>query len=157
MSKGPERRNVRRRDIPPQETLRLSAKGAGMLLGDLECVLMEAAWTLNRPATARELHARIVKARPIENITVVTVLNRLVASKKLMTRLKLDDVFHYSPAQSRGVFLQRASRRVMERVLALGTDAVSASIVDVLAERDPEKLAALGRLVRRKLRDQEGK
>lgn len=156
MSNAPERRKRRRDEIPPQETLRLTASGAGMLLGDLEYVLMEAAWALGRPATARELHARIVKSRPIENITVVTVLNRLVAAKRLMKRAKIDDIFHYAPTLSRDVFLQRASRHVMERVLALGADAVSASIVDVLAERDPEQLAALGRLVRRKLRDREG-
>lgn len=35
-----------------------------------------------------------------------------------------------------------------------GPEVMAASFVDVLAERDPERLAELGRLVRRKLRDQ---
>jgi predicted transcriptional regulator len=137
-------------------TLRLSETGAGMLLGDLEHSLMEAAWTIGRPATAREIHAQILKARPVEPITAVTVLNRLVP-KRLMTRRKIGDVYHYSPILPRTEFMQRASRDVMERVLALGPDAVAASIVDVLAEQDPERLAELGRLVRRKLREQEEK
>lgn len=126
-----------------------------MLLGDLERALLEAAWSMGRPATARQLHARIVKARPVEQITAVTVLNRLAATKRLLRREKIDDVFHYQPTLSRVEFMQRASRHVAERVLGLGADAVTASIVDVLAERDPEQLAELGRLVRRKLRERD--
>jgi predicted transcriptional regulator len=141
--------------IPSQGTLNLSARGAGMLLGDLERALLEAAWSMGRPATARQLHARIVKARPVEQITAVTVLNRLAATKRLLRREKIDDVFHYQPTLSRDEFMQRASRHVAERVLGLGADAVTASIVDVLAERDPEQLAELGRLVRRKLRERD--
>lgn len=114
---------------------------------------MEAAWAMKRPATARELHARVARKRDIEYITAVTVLNRLVSAKRLMTRQKLDELYHYVPTFARDVFMQRASRQVMERVLGLGADAVAASMVDVLAERDPEKLAELARMVRKKLRD----
>lgn len=143
-----------RRGTPRQDTLRLSGKGAGMLLGDLEHALMEAAWFINRPATAREIHARVVKTRDIELITAITVLNRLVEPKRVMRRRKMDDVFHYSAVLSREEFLQRGSRHVMKQVLALGAEAVTASFVDVLAEHDPDQLAELGRLVRRKLREQ---
>jgi predicted transcriptional regulator len=124
-----------------------------MLLGDLEHSLMEAAWTLERPSTAREIHGRIVKARGIELITAVTVLNRLVQPKRLMRRDKIDNLFHYSPTLSRAEFLQRSSRHVVQRVLALGSEAVAASMVDVLAEQDPDMLAELGRLVRQRIRD----
>ena len=141
--------------IALQDTLKLSSQGAGMLLGELEHALLEAAWTLGRPATARELHARIVKTRRIEQITSVTVLNRLASAKRLLRREKRDDVYHYEPTLSRDEFMLRASRHVAERVLGLGADAVTASIVDVLAERDPEQLAELGRLVRRKLRERD--
>ena len=41
----------------------------------------------------------------------------------------------------------------MQRVVGLGAAAVSASLVDVLAEREPEQLAELGRLVGRKLKE----
>ena len=124
-----------------------------MLLGDLEHALMEAAWDADGPATARELHEQIVREKRIELITSITVLNRLVAAKRLLRRRKIGGIFHYSPAVSRETFLQAASRHVMERVLALGTDAVSASFVDVLAEQNVEQLEELGRLVRRKLRE----
>jgi predicted transcriptional regulator len=126
-----------------------------MLLGDLEQALLESAWSLGRPATARELHTRIAKTRDVEQITAVTVLNRLTTGKHLMRREKIDHIYHYSPTVTREDFVQSASRRVAERVLSLGADAVSASIVDVLAERDPEQLAELGRLVRKKLRERD--
>ncbi|MEO5511494.1 MAG: BlaI/MecI/CopY family transcriptional regulator [Longimicrobiales bacterium] len=143
-----------KRGTPQQDTLRLSGKGAGMLLGDLEHALMEAAWRMDRPATAREIHTKVAKTRDIELITAVTVLNRLVEPKRVLRRRKIDDVFHYSAVLSRAEFLERGSRHVLTRVLALGTEAVTASFVDVLAERDPDQLAELGRLVRRKLREQ---
>lgn len=136
-----------------QDTLKLSGRGAGMLLGELEHALMEAAWVLGRPATARELHAIVARRRDIEQITAVTVLNRLVDPKRLLRREKVDDIFHYIATLSRDEFLQRASRHIAERVLTLGADAMTASIVDVLAERDPEHLAELGRLIRRRLRE----
>lgn len=124
-----------------------------MLLGDLENALMSAAWNFGRPATARELHDVIAAARGTELVTSVTVLNRLVSAKKLMRRQKIGDLFHYSPRLSRDEFMQMASRHVAERVLALGTEAVATSMVDVLAERDPVLLAELARRVRRHLRD----
>lgn len=114
---------------------------------------MDAVWTLGRPASAREIHQRIAKGRRIELITAVTVLNRLVTPKKLLRREKIDDLLHYSPTLSRDEFMQRSSRHVVERVLALGSEAVAASMVDVLAERNPDLLAELGRLVRRRIRD----
>ena len=124
-----------------------------MLLGDLEHALMEAAWDYGRPATARELHAIIARNRKTELVTAVTVLNRLVAPKHLMRRQKLDDLYHYSPQLSRSEFMAQASRHVAERVLSLGREAVATSMVDVLAEHDPELLATLARRVRRHLRD----
>lgn len=126
-----------------------------MLLGELEHALMDASWVLARPATARELYTRVARKREIELITAVTVLNRLVAPKGLMRREKLDDIYHYSATLTREEFVQRASRHVAERVLMLGSEAVTSSIVDVLAERDPEQLAELGRLIRRKLRERD--
>jgi predicted transcriptional regulator len=144
------------KDTPQNETLRLSGKGAGMLLGELEHALMEAAWKIGKPATARDLHAQVIHTRDIELITAITVLNRLVEPKRVMQRKKIEDVFHYWAVLTRDEFLQRGSRHVMQRVLQLGAQAVTASLVDVLAEQDPDQLAELGRLVRRKIREQKG-
>jgi predicted transcriptional regulator len=137
-----------------QDTVRLSAAGAGMLLGDLEHRVLEAAWTLKRPVTARELHDRVARTHDVVYITSVTVANRLV-EKGILRRAKQDDVFHYSPTVSREEFSERASRHVVQRIVELGSTAVATSLVDVLAERDPEQLAELGRLVRRKLKERE--
>ena len=123
-----------------------------MLLGDLEHRVLEAAWALGRPVTARELHERVAKTHDVVYITSVTVANRLV-EKGLLSREKQDDVFHYTAPLSKAEFTQRASRHVVRRLIGLGSSAVSASLVDVLAERDPEQLAELARLVRAKMRE----
>jgi predicted transcriptional regulator len=117
---------------------------------------MRAVWDLDRPSSARTVHERVRRRHKVELLTVVTVLNKLVA-KGLLRRAKRDDLLHYEATLAEGEFLARASRRVVEGVLALGPDAVATSLVDVLAERDPERLAELGRLVRRRLRAQEEK
>lgn len=135
-----------------QDTVRLSAAGAGMLLGNLEHRILEAAWSLNRPVTARELHDKVAKTHNVVYITSVTVANRLV-DKGILRREKHDDIYHYSATLTREEFSVRASRHVVQRIVGLGSTAVSASLVDVLAERDPEQLAELGRLVRRKLKE----
>ena len=145
-----------RRSVPKdpklQDTLRLSAKGVAMVLGELEHRIMEAAWTVDREATARELHARVTRSHAVEPVTVVTVCNRLV-EKGLLRRNKRDTLYHYAATLSREDFTDRVSRHVVERIMALGADAVAASVVDVLAKHDPAQLEELGRLVRRRLKE----
>lgn len=138
-----------------QNTVRLSARGLAKVLGDLEARVLRAIWQLERPASAREVHGRVVRAHRVELMTVITVLNKLVA-KAILTRAKLDELFHYEARFGKEEFMALASRRIVEGIVSLGPEAVSASLVDVLAERDPEQLAELGRLVRRKMREQEG-
>jgi predicted transcriptional regulator len=136
-----------------QNTVRLSAAGAAMLLGDLEHRVVEAAWAAKRPVTARELFERVSRTHDVVYITCVTVANRLV-DKGILARAKVDDVFHYEATLSKAEFTQRASRHVVQRLVSLGTAAVSASLVDVLAERDPAQLAELARLVRAAMKEQ---
>lgn len=137
-----------------QDTVRLSAQGAGMLLGDLEHRVLQAAWSFKKPVSARDLHDRVARSHDVVYITTVTVANRLV-EKGILRRAKENEVYHYTASLSRTEFSERASRHVVQRIVDLGSSAVSASLVDVLAERDPEQLAELGRLVRRKLREAE--
>ena len=134
------------------DTLRLSERGLPMLLGDLQARVLRAVWKLGKPASAREIHERVVRQHQVELLTVITVLNKLV-TKGVLNREKRADVFHYHARHPEEEFMASASRRVMERVLSLGHKAISASLVDVLAERDPEQLAELGRLVRRRLNE----
>ena len=138
-----------------QDTVRLSADGLAKVLGDLEARVMEVVWELGEPAPARLVHARVTEEHQVELLTVITVLNKLVA-KDLLRRAKRDDLFHYEARLSREEFMTHASRRVVEGVLSLAPDAVAASLVDLLAERDPEQLAELGRLIRRRLEEQGG-
>ena len=46
-------------------------------------------------------------------------------------------------------------RQVVEGILSFGPDAVTASFVDVLAERDPDQLAELARLIEARMKDRE--
>jgi predicted transcriptional regulator len=134
--------------------VRLSADGLAKVLGDLEARVMQAVWELGKPAPARAVYEVVIEEHDVALLTVITVLNKLVA-KGLLTRAKRDDLLHYSARLSEEEFRTIASRKVVGGILSLGAEAVAASLVDLLAEKDPEQLAELGRLVRRKLREQE--
>ena len=143
---------------PPrlQNTVRLSAEGLAKVLGDLEARVLRTVWSFGEPVPARIVHERLVAEHEISPLTTITVLNKLVA-KRILARARRNDLLHYRARQTEDEFLRHASRRVVEGILSLQPDAVTASFVDVLAERDISKLEALAKLVKERLRTLEGK
>lgn len=138
-----------------QDTVRLSADGLAKVLGDLEARVMRTVWEIGRPAPARTVHDRVTRNHAVAIHTVITVLNKLV-EKGLLRREKHDDLLHYEACVDEAEFRAQASRRVVEGILSFGPEAVTASFVDVLAENDPDRLAALADLIRRRLEEREG-
>ena len=131
-------------------TVRLSAEGWAKVLGDLEARVMRMMWAIGAPATAREVHERVVVEHDVALLTVVTVLNKLV-EKRLLRRRKQESLFHYEPCLTESEFRAQVSRRVMEGILSFGPEALATSFVDVLAERDPMQLEALQKLIEERL------
>ncbi len=134
-----------------QDTVRLSAEGLAKVLGDLEARVMRAMWDIGRPSTARTVYERVTSVHDVAIHTVITVLNKLVR-KRLLRRTKKRELLHYEPRWGEAEFVALASRRVVEGILSFGPDAVATSFVDVLAERDPARLAELEQLIRRRLK-----
>lgn len=132
------------------DTVRLSADGFAKVLGDLEARVLDVVWRLGRPSPARAVHDAVAREHDVSPLTVITVLNKLV-DKGLLARAKQLEIYHYRARLSREEFMSATSRRLVEGILSLGPDAVAASLVDVLAERDPERLAELRRLIERRL------
>jgi predicted transcriptional regulator len=133
-----------------QDTLRLSAEGVAKLLGDLEARVMTVVWKLERPLSARAVHEAVVREHPVAIHTVITVLNKLVR-KGLLQREKGGDVYEFSALVTEEQFRREVTRRAVEGIMSLGSDAVAASFVDALAHREPERLAALARLIQDRL------
>lgn len=154
MQRKPKRAKQARESPRLQQTVRLEADGLAKVLGDLEARVMRAIWDIGRPAPAKRVHARVARRHDVQLLTVITVLNKLV-DKGLLTRSKQEDLFHYEPRWSEDEFRTHASRRVVEGILSFGPEVIAASFVQVIAERNPEQLAELGRLVRQRIRAQE--
>jgi predicted transcriptional regulator len=153
---SPRKRRIRSPKTPRlPETLRLSGSGVSTVLGELESRLMRLCWDAGRPLTARAIHEALRAEHAVSPLTSTTVLNRLVR-KGFLARARVDGRLHYTARLDESAFVSQASRHAVEGLLSLGTEAVTASIVDVLAERDPEQLEELARLIRRKLREQGG-
>ena len=136
-----------------QGTVRLGAEGLAKVLGDLEARILREMWAIGERAPARVVHDRIAAVHSVSPLTTITVLNKLVA-KRVLSRRKVGDLYHYAPTMSEEAFRAIVSRRVVEGILSFGPAAVASSMVDVLAEQNPEQLEELGRLIRRKLREQ---
>ena len=134
-------------------TVRLSADGIAKVLGDLEARVLETMWAIGVRSPARVVHERIVAVHSVSPLTTITVLNKLVA-KRVLSRRKIGDLYHYEATLSEDAFKAVVSRRVVEGILSFGPEAVASSMVDVLAEQNPAQLEELGRLIRRKLREQ---
>lgn len=145
--RGEPRRRARAR---LHDTVRLSADGLAKVLGDLEARVLRAVWDLGVPTPARQIHDRVAQAHEVALLTVVTVLNKLVA-KGLLSRSKRHGLLHYSARMSESELTEQVSRRIVEGILSLSPQAVSASFVDVLGEQDPAQLEELARLIRRRL------
>jgi predicted transcriptional regulator len=133
-----------------QNTLRLSAEGVAKALGDLEARVMTVVWTLQRPLSARAVHEQVVRKHPVAIHTVITVLNKLVR-KGLLRRETGGDVYQFCALVTEEQFRREVSRRAVEAIMSLGSDAVAASFVDALAHREPERLADLARLIQERL------
>lgn len=133
--------------------MRLSAEGLAKVMGDLEARVLQTVWAFGEPVPARAVYERVIETHPVAPLTVITVLNKLV-TKRFLARRPKDGLLHYRAVMAEEEFRALASRRVVEGILSFEPDAVAASLVDVLAEQDPERLAELGRLVRRRLRAQ---
>ena len=134
-----------------QDTVRLSADGLAKVLGDLEARVMTAVWALGAPSPARVVHEQVARTHAVALLTVITVLNKLVA-KRLLRRKTREGLLHFQAVMSEAEFMAHASRRVVEGILSFGPQAVASSLVDVLAEQDPQQLEDLARLIRRRLR-----
>jgi predicted transcriptional regulator len=147
----PPRRNDEAEEPRLQDTVRLSADGLAKVLGDLEARVMASVWALGHAAPAKEVHAHVFREHEVALLTVVTVLNKLV-DKGLLRREKRDGLLHYEATWSEADFRSHVARRVVEGILSFGPSAVAASFVDVLADRDPNQLAELRRLIDERLR-----
>lgn len=150
-SKPESSRGARRAALPRlQDTVRLSADGLAKVLGDLEARVMAAVWELEQPSPGRAVHDVVAREHSVAPLTVITVLNKLV-TKGLLRRKTRDGLLHYEAVMTEEEFMAHASRRVVEGILSFGPEAVATSLVDVLAEQDPEQLEELARLIRKRL------
>lgn len=150
-----ERKPFRNRKSPKlQDTVRLSANGVAKVLGDLETRIMRVLWDLQCAAPAKLVHAEVAKTHPISPLTVITVLNRM-AEKGILRRSKKSELLHYETRMTESEFMTLASRHVVEGVFGFEPDAVATSFVDVWAERDPDRLDSLRRLIDKRIRERD--
>jgi predicted transcriptional regulator len=136
-----------------QPTFRLSGEGLGRVLGDLERVIMETLWRLDRPSTVAEVQKAMPEEEPRAYHTVTTVMTRL-CDKGLLRREKQNAVWHYSPVLTQEEFRRRVAQEVLRGIYELAPEAVINSMLDVVVNASGrEGLDELARLVDEKKRE----
>ena len=123
-------------------------KGLAKVLGSLEHVVMEALWSRG-DATGREVHREVARERKVAITTVHTVLERLL-KKGLISRVKGEGGYRFTPTMSREGFAKEVSREVMAGVVELWAAPAAATFVDILADKDPAELDKLEALIEEK-------
>ena len=130
----------------PIASFRLRGRRLSRVLGDLEAEVMETLWRRNA-ASIREVWDEVKLKRPLAFNTVMTVMNRLV-EKRLLRREDRRGSYRYSPRVSREDFLAQVSHDIAASLVQEFGEIALAQFIEVLEEVDPEKLAALERLIR---------
>ncbi len=119
------------------------------LLGDLEGEIM--IWLWRQPAdeiTVRQVYEAVglVKQPPLAYTTIMTVMSHL-ADKGLLRRRHQGKTHYYQVIQSRAEFLSSAAARQVERLVESFGDLALARFAEHLATADPQRLAAIQRLL----------
>jgi predicted transcriptional regulator len=140
----------------PRITLRgfrPGARGAGLVLGELQTEVMETLW--REPGlTVNEVEERLRKKREIAHTTVLTTLDRMHASGYLL-REKQGKAFVYSPRYTREEFERGMAQEVLGALLGQLTEPAISAFVDLVGD-DAEALDRLEEVIREKRREKGG-
>jgi predicted transcriptional regulator len=140
----------------PRITLRgfrPGARGAGLVLGELQTEVMETLW--REPGlTVNEVEERLRRKREIAHTTVLTTLDRMHASGYLL-REKQGKAFVYSPRYTREEFERGMAQEVLGALLGQLTEPAISAFVDLVGD-DAEALDRLEEVIREKRREKSG-
>ncbi len=140
----------------PRITLRgfrPGARGAGLVLGELQNEVMEILW--REPGlTVNEVEECLRKKREIAHTTVLTTLDRMHASGYL-SREKQGKAFVYSPRYTREEFERGVAQEVLGALLGQLTEPAISAFVDLVGD-DAEALDRLEEVIREKRRQKGG-
>ncbi|PSL04637.1 putative transcriptional regulator [Haloactinopolyspora alba] len=84
-------------------------------LGELERVIMDQLWTLDSPATVRQVHEALSDSRDVAYTTVMTVLDRL-ARKGSVEQIRDGRAYRYRPAVSRDELTAELMHQALDTV-----------------------------------------
>ncbi len=136
------------------KNFRFTNAGLSKVLGELESQVMDVVWK-GGEIKGREVYEEIKKTRDIALTTVLTVLERLT-EKGLVEKVKESATYTFKPTCTKDEFAGSVSRQVLRGVMELWSGSAVASFVDILAEKDPDELERLSRLVDERLRKLKG-
>ncbi|MBI5598615.1 MAG: BlaI/MecI/CopY family transcriptional regulator [Deltaproteobacteria bacterium] len=133
------------------KTFRAEGAGLGKVLGHLEEDVMNALWKKDE-LCGKDIFVEIKGHRDIAYTTVLTVLERLV-KKGLVKKRRANAGYLFATAYSKDEFSSAVSREVLLGVMELSCSNTLASLVDMLAKKDPRELERLSGLIESKKKE----
>lgn len=121
----------------------LEAQGLARVLGELEAKILEVVWA-QQQTTVKEVTDAL---GPDANLkTIMTVMNRMV-EKHLLRRERRSRAYYYEAVADRETFMNGIASQVLAGLLA---DFPQPTLAHFVESADPEQLAALEALIRRR-------
>lgn len=122
--------------------------------GELEYAVLSAVWGLGRPS-ARDVHTHVGEPAGLVYTTVAKVLDRLV-EKGLLARQRHGRAFVYRAAIARERVEKARASQGVRRLLGDEPRPAIATLVDAVADVDPDLLDELARVVAQRRRSRRG-
>ena len=121
---------------------------------DLQFDALTALWELGG-GTVRDVHERLGVPRKLAYTTIATVLDRL-HTKGLVSRSQVGRALVYAPTGERQAFERDRAEAALSRLLGPTPVASVATLVDALADIDPDLLDELERAIAARREDGRG-
>jgi len=119
--------------------------GPEQFLGELEAAVMQNIWPQDE-VTVRQVWDALQPTRDLAYTTVMTVMSRLV-QKGVLTARKQGKTYYYQATSTPEEFVAQQAQRAVQDLLTQFGDVAIAQFLQALDDVDPERLAALRKLI----------
>lgn len=110
----------------------------GKILGDLECEIMDIAWSRKDAVSIKNVVEILSRKRQIAYTTVMTIMVRLV-NKSVLDRFKSGPSYLYKPRISKEQFAARAVHGIFSSVVSTLGEEVLTHFVKEIQKISPKK------------------
>ena len=125
---------------------KIKEQGLNKVLGNLESVVMDLVWELDKEVTVRDIYEELVQRRSIAYTTVMTIMVRL-ADKNILEKRKDGNTMYFLPSMTKEDFTSSIVGNVLDSLLEDFADATMAHFLSKVDKKDRATISKLEKLL----------